>query len=324
MKSFSIVMIIRDDINFIECALNSINHADYPTDLFEVIVVDDGSDMPISSRINVSVNYTLNIHYLERSEKSCRNRARNYGAQKAVNEFLIIVDGDQFHSDQFLAKYNKYFSIKRNKKVVVGPRLHVYEKHLRQTHTQLMAGENPDDIVSKFEHTIPDERIKLLRLMNIRFDQLECNWHFFWSCNFCVDRELFLKIGGFDEQLSGWGIDDIELGYRLFDAGYGFDFLTSNPTFHFIGVGHINKTKYLGWLYNLQMFYQKHKDPRILQLIEIEQPIFDEFYDGMPEKLLWYDSIIRLDQKLKFYNTINPPKYTYDHSIGESIQIGDT
>ena len=317
MRTFSVVMIIRDDIKFIECALASINNCDYPRDQFEVIVVDDGSDTPIEKRINVETHYNLTILYLPRTEKSCRNRARNHGAKHAKNEFLIIVDGDQFHTEDFISNYDKYFSIKRNRLAVCGPRYHIHENSLVKTHRALLNGQTPTELVKDGQQ---DERIKALKLMGLNFSELECNWHFFWSCNFCVNREVYLKVGGFDEQLSGWGIDDIELGYRLFHEGYPFDFLENNPTIHFVGDFHINKTKYLGWLYNLQMFYQKYRDPRILQLIELEQPIIDYFYDGMPEKMSWFDALKRINGKFKLYNDLNPPKYKYNHDIGESIK----
>ncbi|MGH3897834.1 MAG: glycosyltransferase family 2 protein [Pseudonocardiaceae bacterium] len=44
-------------------------------------------------------------------------------------------------------------------------------------------------------------------------------WLLMWGANLSVSRHSFLDVGGFDTGMSGWGWDDLELGFRLSRAG---------------------------------------------------------------------------------------------------------
>src|SRR5438094_957493 len=39
------------------------------------------------------------------------------------------------------------------------------------------------------------------------------------SNNASIARETLLRLGGYDEEFAGWGVDDVELTYRLMMAG---------------------------------------------------------------------------------------------------------
>ncbi len=40
-------------------------------------------------------------------------------------------------------------------------------------------------------------------------------WIYYYTCCCSVWRESFVRLGGFDEGYSGWGVEDIDLGYRI-------------------------------------------------------------------------------------------------------------
>jgi len=40
-------------------------------------------------------------------------------------------------------------------------------------------------------------------------------WLTYWGLNFSARRDDFFAVGGFDEELRGWGPEDLDLGYRL-------------------------------------------------------------------------------------------------------------
>ncbi|VUD50978.1 hypothetical protein TDB9533_01329 [Thalassocella blandensis] len=95
--SFTIVLIVKNDLNLLLCSLLSINHLTYPTNKFEVIVIDDGTTPSLENKINTSqFNYNLKIHYLVPTETSSRAKARNTGAAMASHSHIVFIDGDHF------------------------------------------------------------------------------------------------------------------------------------------------------------------------------------------------------------------------------------
>jgi glycosyltransferase involved in cell wall biosynthesis len=44
-------------------------------------------------------------------------------------------------------------------------------------------------------------------------------WLFFFSMNVSVPTEVFRAVGGYDEMFRSWGVEDLELGYRLYHHG---------------------------------------------------------------------------------------------------------
>lgn len=52
----------------------------------------------------------------------------------------------------------------------------------------------------------------------------DLRWMLMWGANVSVPRASFLGVGGFDPQMRGWGWDDMELAYRLADAGVALDY----------------------------------------------------------------------------------------------------
>lgn len=53
-----------------------------------------------------------------------------------------------------------------------------------------------------------------------------------WSCNFCIHRELFLGIGGFDEMFPGPAMEDVDLRERLRTLGEPIVFVESAAVLH--------------------------------------------------------------------------------------------
>lgn len=74
-----------------------------------------------------------------------------------------------------------------------------------------------------FEHESgrsADEREKYYGPVQDQLMQLQWPWAVFWSGNISVSRTALQRAGGFDHRFKGWGIEDIEVGYRLVQSGY--------------------------------------------------------------------------------------------------------
>ena len=67
-----------------------------------------------------------------------------------------------------------------------------------------------------------DIREEFYDLYTDEFHDLPAPWIIFWTCNVSVPTPLARSVGGFDEAFRSWGGEDLDFGYRLFNAGAKF------------------------------------------------------------------------------------------------------
>jgi GT2 family glycosyltransferase len=53
-----------------------------------------------------------------------------------------------------------------------------------------------------------------------------------WSCNFCIKKELFVQMGGFDEMFTGPAMEDVDMRERLRTRGEPIVFLKNAAVLH--------------------------------------------------------------------------------------------
>jgi GT2 family glycosyltransferase len=90
-------------------------------------------------------------------------------------------------------------------------------------------------------------------------------WWFFVTGNASVEREAVVRVGGFDESFSGYGHEDLELGYRLARAGLPIRYHAAAVDYHWHPEpldDRAAKMRLAGR--STIRFYRKHRDWRIL------------------------------------------------------------
>ena len=75
---------------------------DFPTEDYEIVIVDDGSNPPVTFEKDFTVSPKVMIFRLEGEERSV---ARNTGAGEATGELLIFVDDDISTEKDFVASH---------------------------------------------------------------------------------------------------------------------------------------------------------------------------------------------------------------------------
>ncbi len=91
------------------------------------------------------------------------------------------------------------------------------------------------------------------------------SWLYFLTGNASVRRDDLLAIGGFDEDFTGYGHEDLELGYRLAKAGVELRYDASALNYHWHPVGYDEqkgKMELAG--VSTVHFYRKHRDPAVM------------------------------------------------------------
>lgn len=178
----SIIIPAYNEEKHIGQCLDSIFNLDYPRDKFEVIVIDNGS----SDRTR-EIAASYDILLLQDSTKNVSG-LRNLGARHAKGEILAFVDADCVVARNWLKQAEKYF----NDFLVV------------------VWGAPP---IPPENSTWVQAAWFLVRKKNKVIEEVD------WleSMNLFVRKDLFDKVGGFDESLIT--CEDVDLSYRLSKFG---------------------------------------------------------------------------------------------------------
>ncbi|EMS73636.1 glycosyltransferase family 2 protein [Ruminiclostridium cellobioparum] len=269
MKRYSFVIPVYQCKNLIKNTLETLNRLEgFPLDAIEVIVVDDGSKDGTGEVIkDMEKKYDFKYIYQERVAESSRSRARNTGINAAKGEIIIFLDGDMLLKHNYLEELDKYFVINNNI-IVVGNRINLTEDvSFEEISANSYYGNQKFklDSINKFE-------IRHLSYMESSYNA-ECQlypWLKVYTCNLAVPKKYLDELGGFDENFKGWGIEDIELGYRLYMSGAKIIISNKIETFHQkhdkSGNLRISKDKFPEIDRNTEHFIKKH--PNALQLPE--------------------------------------------------------
>jgi len=174
-----------------EC-LKSIERLEFPKKRFEVIVVDDGSKIPLRKLIRSFDNH-FSVKLVHQSNAGPA-AARNSGAAHAMGDFLVFTDDDCLTVPNWLSKLEKRFN--ENPKNVIGGRtINALENNSFAATSQLI-------IDAAYQYHNDDF----------------ANARFFASNNMAVPADLFRSIGGFDARF--WTSEDREFCDRWLWRGY--------------------------------------------------------------------------------------------------------
>ena len=162
---------------------------------FEVLIVEDGSVKPCKDVCDKYANI-LDLHYYTK-ENSGPGQSRNYGAERAQGEWLIILDSD----------------------VVLPPDyLNAVDKGLLASPVSAFGG--PDAAHPSFtpiQKAISYSMTSFFTTGGIRGGKAKLDKFYPRSFNMGIKREVYQQLGGFSKMRFG---EDIDFSYRIVEAGY--------------------------------------------------------------------------------------------------------
>lgn len=162
---------------------------------FEVIVVEDGS---VRDCKNVCDSYAgrLDLHY-HMKENSGPGQSRNYGAERARGEYLIILDSDVVLPDSYLQSV---------------------DDELKARPADAFGG--PDCAHPSFTPTqkaISYSMTSFFTTGGIRGGKKKMDKFYPRSFNMGIRRDVYMALGGFSRMRFG---EDIDFSIRIFKAGH--------------------------------------------------------------------------------------------------------
>lgn len=212
--SLSIIIIAHNNPSIFDCIEYLKKQMDEND---EIILVDDNSTDNYLSSVKDYCKLN-NIILLQSIKRGNRASNRNLGASKANNPVLLFVDADMLLFETSVPAIKNAYSSKEHVGYI-GTRCSARYDPLRM---KILDGVNIEDILSKNENTaflaevpsIKDKRINPKMYIDGVPEQ-KFYWIYYYTCCCTILKEIFDKIGGFDDTFVGWGVEDIDLGYRI-------------------------------------------------------------------------------------------------------------
>ena len=171
---------------------------------FEIIVVDDGSqDSTQFTLKRLQKNAPVALQLLSQSNQG-QGVARNKGIECANGEIVLFIGDDIAATPGLLKEHDRYHRMHPEKNEAV---LGFVTWHPKLTVTPLMKFmETGGAVAGRFGgHQFAYDLLK---------GKTKADYRFFYTANISLKREL-IKEHKFDPWFSGYGWEDIELGFRL-------------------------------------------------------------------------------------------------------------
>ncbi len=174
---------------------------------FEVIIVDDGSFVDLLPTVE-TFKEMLNIQYFKKAN-SGPGLSRNYGANRAKNDWLVFVDSDVIVEKDYIE------NIKKN---------------LEKTYCAAFGGaDKAHKGFNLLQKAISYSMTSVFTTGGIRGSKKAVTRFQPRSFNMGVNKEIFLKIGGFSEMRIG---EDPDLSMTIWENGYQTAFFDDIGVYH--------------------------------------------------------------------------------------------
>ena len=184
----SIIIPVHKQANEFKNCLESLSKITYPN--YEIIVIADG---PAEQQVQLAKEYSAKIFQIKTPCGPAK--ARNIGAKNATGDLFFFTDSDVMIYPETIEKVVQIF----------------------QDHTDIAA------VIGSYDDqpSAPNFFSQYKNLIHHYVHQTSNNEaSTFWTACGGIRKNLFWKIGGFDEKYRYPSIEDIEFGYRLKKAGY--------------------------------------------------------------------------------------------------------
>lgn len=248
----SVIIPAYNNQEYVEIMLLALLKQKIDFDDWEIILVDDSDDNCMEVFNNLE---NPHLRVVEK-EHSGRADARNVGIYSSNADILIFMDSDMIVDQHFVQRHYEKHVIEHYD-IVIGE-----VKHIKQVYF-----EKVKNIVTKMSSLWIQELNKLVTkdnyidLASIVFTEQKVANKLGWLCclfsNCSVSRDALMKVGGFDKDFVGWGLEDIELAYRFYKKNYTFGFFRDIHNYH---VDHLSdyEAMLLEMGRNLKQIYRKH------------------------------------------------------------------
>lgn len=242
--------------------------------LYEIIVVDsqstDGTDELLKS-----LKPECGFRYFIR-ENEGKSGARNFGVSQALADIVLITDADMVADHQLI------------------------EMHLNAHKATFLKAcfEGLTYNLNRVEEGIVPHNIKPYITRDYG-NLAPLGWYYFLTGNLSFPKRLFEQAGGFSTDFTGYGWEDIELGYRFFKQRIPLFYLKTAMNYHFHD---INPIKVIDRNFDkgqsARVFLAKHPEQKLfLGINPISVGLF-RLLQRKPTWLAWFKNNLKNHQNI--------------------------
>jgi GT2 family glycosyltransferase len=204
----SVVVPTYNRLDTLRHVIPSLVAQDLRPDAFEVIVADSQSSDGTAEYLAEVARTSPNVRHLP-GPYTGRASARNAGIGAARAPIVLFTDADIIASSDLLTRHLARHD-RGGAKAVIGCEIQVdsYDAYLRKSRNPALR-----------DPLHPPTRKRL-------------SWLYFMTGNASVGRADLDRVGRFDEAFTGYGHEDLELGYRLQHAGVPIEYAPEAVNYH--------------------------------------------------------------------------------------------
>ena len=193
----------------LRATLDSLAQQRFPPEDVEIIVVDDGSLPALAAEELCAVAGPFALLLRQHQHNQGRAKTRNSGIRAARGEVVVFLDGDMTVEPGFLHAHKSF-----------------YQNH--EAHCACIGN-------IRFATSIrPDALFRYIEGRGVhRFESGSVvPYNCFVTGNSSIRRQSLVTTGLFDEDFHAYGGEDLELGYRLSQAGIVFHYEAAAVSYH--------------------------------------------------------------------------------------------
>lgn len=184
----------------------------------EIIIADDGSceETGLVVQQFKANSYVPVIHCWQEDHGFRLAKIRNKALALATADYIIQIDGDIIMHPKFIEDHLK---MARKGVFLIGSRSMIKEKDSKKI---LLSQSIPPLTVLRRIGTELFNKIRCPFLMHLLCDKYKISGKYKTytkGCNMSFWKDDFLAVNGYNEAISGWGEEDVELVVRFFKIG---------------------------------------------------------------------------------------------------------
>jgi len=234
MLDLSIVVPTYNRLETLQYVIPSLLDQDIARERYEIIVADSQSSDGTAEFFKAIVPVAPNLRHVP-AAYSGRAAARNAGIGAARGNVVLFNDADIIAAPDLLSRHLARHAVPGI--AVVG---------------QEVQARSIDEYRERRDH--PERRAPLHPARRRRL-----SWLYFLTGNASVSRADLLRVGCFDESFTGYGHEDLELGYRLVRAGIVICYEPRAVSYHLQDVPHEDQKQKMHLAGRSTVrFYRKH------------------------------------------------------------------
>ncbi len=210
MPKISVVIPTKNRSALLAEAIERVESQTIPKEQYEVIVIDNDSSDDTRTILEQKAKVHSNLKF-GLQEKPGAAATRNAGMRLAKGEVILFID-DDVQAEPALVQAHLECHCKNPNTSVIGS-------------VSMPWGDTSDP----FLRYLRDHRI----LNPYTPSKGPIDFSYYHTCNVSTPTQILLSVGGFNENFKIYGMEDIELGYRLEKAGCRMVFASDARAIHY-------------------------------------------------------------------------------------------